>query len=121
MEITGKIWGSTSPLFYKNNVEINRIEGKKGGFCSKHYHRSKFNLFFVESGKLKITIWKSYGLADETILGPMQTTIVKPGQYHQFEVLEDCVALEIYWTELDPDDIERESCGGIDFEPSDKH
>lgn len=116
MEVQGKVWGKTTPLFCKNNVEIHRIEGRKGGYCSKHYHASKYNRFLVESGKLKITITKDYGsgvLDDVTIIGPGEQTTVPPGQWHQFEVLEDCVAFEIYWVELDPNDIERETIGGF--------
>lgn len=115
MEILGKVWGQTSPIFCKNNVEIHRIEGRKGGYCSKHRHWAKFNMFFMEKGKLKITVVKDYGsgvLDDITIIGPGQHTIVPPGQYHQFEILEDCIAYEIYWVELDPSDIERETIGG---------
>ena len=115
MEVQGKIWGQTTPLFNKNNVEIHRIEGRKGGYCSKHVHASKYNRFLVESGRLKITITKDYGsgiLDDVTVIGPGEQTTVAPGQWHQFEVLEDCVAFEIYWVELDPDDIERETVGG---------
>lgn len=115
MEIKGKVWGRTSTLFYKNNVEIHRLEGKKGGFCSKHRHYAKYNRFFCESGKLKIVVSKDYGsgvLDDVTILGPGDSTTVAPGDFHQFEVLEDCVCYEIYWVELDPGDIERETVGG---------
>lgn len=116
MEVRGKVWGSTTPLFCKNNVEIHRIEGKKGGFCSLHRHKYKFNRFLVEKGVLKVTISKDYGsgiLDDVTVVGPGQQTTVWPGEFHSFEVLEDCVAFEIYWVELDPDDIERETVGGI--------
>lgn len=116
MEIQGKVWGSTSPIFHKNNVEINRIIGKKGGFSSFHCHKHKFNLFFVESGVIKVTIQKDYGsgvLEDETIVGPGQQTTVPPNQFHKFEVVEDCVAYEIYWVELDPNDIERLTVGGF--------
>ena len=115
MDIQGKIWGSTSLLFCKNNVEIHRIQGNKGGYCSWHRHQSKFNRFFVESGIIKVTTQKDYGsgvLEDETILLPGQQTTVSPGQYHKFEVIEDCVAYEIYWIELDPNDIERLTVGG---------
>ena len=115
MEIKGKIWGKTSPIFCKNNVEIHRLEGKKGGFCSRHRHWAKFNRFFVERGKIKVTITKDYGsgiLDDVTIIGPGEQTTVSPGDLHSFEILEDCVAYEIYWVELDPDDIERETVGG---------
>ena len=116
MEIKGKVWGQTSPLFLQNNVEIHRIEGKKNGYCSRHFHQSKYNMFFVESGVLKVTITKDYGsgtLDDVTILRKGEQTTVPPGQWHQFEVLEDCVAFEIYWIELNPNDIERETVGGI--------
>ena len=116
MEIKGKIWGSTSPIFCKNNVEIHRIEGNKGGYCSWHRHQSKYNRFFVEKGTIKVTVQKDYGsgeLEDETIIGPGQQTTVSPGDYHKFEVLEDCVVYEIYWVELDPNDIDRLTVGGM--------
>ena len=116
MEITCKIWGETSKIFAKNNVEIHRIEGKAGGYSSNHIHHAKYNAFFCESGKILVKISKNYGsgiLEDITILGPKQQTIVPPGHWHSFEVIEDCVAYEIYWVELDPNDIERETVGGI--------
>ena len=112
----GKVWGNTSCLFAKNNVELHRIEAKKGGFCSKHCHRSKFNMFFVENGALKITIYRPDAgqiLEDETIIKTGESTLVEPGLYHKFEALEDSVALEVYWVELEHDDIERESVGGM--------
>jgi mannose-6-phosphate isomerase-like protein (cupin superfamily) len=123
MDVQGKIWGSTSPLFCKNNVEIHRIEGNKGGFCSWHKHGAKYNRFFVESGTIKVTVQKDYGsgtLEDVTILLPGQQTTVAPGDYHKFEVLEDCVAYEIYWVELNPADIERITVGGYNEEENKK-
>jgi len=115
MEIQGKIWGCTSTIFNNCNVQINRIVGIKGGHCSKHKHDHKFNLFYIEKGRLSIKVWKrDYSLVDETILGPQESTVVKPGEYHRFEVLEDdTVAFEIYWTELDDGDISREDHGGV--------
>ena len=113
MNIQGKVWGHTQPLFLKNNVEIHRIEAKQGGYCSKHKHEHKYNAFFVERGQLKITIWKNdYDLVDETIISDQQMSTVKPCEYHMFEAMEDTVAYEIYWTEISPDDIIRENAGG---------
>ena len=113
--VQGKVWGNTKPLFLKNNVEIHRIEATAGGYCSKHCHEHKYNLFFVERGKLKITVWKNdYDLVDETIISSGESTVVPPKEYHTFEALEDAVAYEIYWVELLEKDINRENCGGSD-------
>jgi mannose-6-phosphate isomerase-like protein (cupin superfamily) len=115
MEIQGKVWGSTSTIFKNHNVQINRIEAKKGTHCSTHSHEHKFNRFFVESGKLRIRIWKNdYDLVDVTDLEACESTTVKPGENHRFEAIEDTVAYEIYWTELDSNDIVRKDCGGVD-------
>jgi len=116
MDISGKVWGHTSRLFSKNNVELYRIWGKKGGKSSMHRHVSKISLFFVEKGKLKVVVEKNdYNLVDETILTAGQQMTIRPEEYHRFEVLEnDTVAYEIYWVEIDSNDIQRKDCGSID-------
>ena len=114
MNIQGKVWGTTSPIFLNNNVEINRIECLKGGRCSKHMHQSKYNMFFVESGKMKIETWKNdYELIDEVILEAQHSTIVKPREYHRFTCLEPAVVYEIYWVTLLDTDIVRDDVGGV--------
>ena len=111
--VQGKVWGETRPLFCKNNVEIHRIEAKEGRYCSKHKHEYKYNAFFVESGCLKITAWNNdYDLVDETLVRAGQITTCPPQEYHMFTAMEDTVAFEIYWTELNEKDIVRENCGG---------
>jgi mannose-6-phosphate isomerase-like protein (cupin superfamily) len=110
--IQGKIWGNTECLFDKNNVAVHRIEVNKGYMCSKHYHLHKHNVFYVEKGKLKIEVWqKDYDLVDQTIITDGQSTCVTPGLLHRFSALEDTLALEMYFVELDGEDIIRESCG----------
>ena len=113
MEMQGKFWGRTSPLFNRNNVEINRIEAGKDGFSSEHKHTAKYNMFVVERGCLLITVWKDpSGQPDKTFIRPGQTCTVPPGFYHSFQAVEDTVAYEIYWTQLDADDIQRRTSGG---------
>jgi len=115
MDISGKIWGETSKLFSKNNVEVFRITGKESGKSSLHKHNAKWSMFFVESGLLKVVREKNdYELIDETILKPHQSTIIPPGEFHQFIVISDnTVAFEFYWTEIDQNDIDRKNCGSI--------
>ena len=111
--VSGKIWGKTQTIHAGSACEFHRLEVKAGTCCSKHKHAYKINGFFVESGRLLIRVWKNdYDLVDETILGPGDWTTTKPGEYHQFECLEDCVAFELYWNPpLDHDDIIRETVG----------
>lgn len=121
--IQGKVWGSTRTIFDKNNVMINYLVLDKGhAWCSKHHHQHRYNMFYLISGKVKISTWKNdYDLVDEVILEPEQGTAVSFGEKHRFEVLEDSVMLEIYWVELDPKDIVRDTVGGIGEEiPSDE-
>jgi len=112
MIIQGKVWGHTIPVFCKNNVEINKLKLNRGHQCSKHIHDSKYNMFYVISGEIKVRVWKNeYDLVDETVLTADQGTIVKPKEYHRFEVLQDSVILEVYWVQLDVGDILRADVG----------
>ena len=115
MQKSGKHWGETSPVFNKNNVEVHRFKGRLGGYCSRHKHAHKRNMFVVERGELRVLAWKDLsGEPDSTVLSSGDTCVVDPGIFHKFEVLRDeTVVYEIYWTELDSDDIERSDVGGI--------
>lgn len=108
----GKVWGSTE-MIHKNGVlEFHRIEFDQGFKCSEHEHKHKWNGFFVEAGQMLVRSWKAdQSLVDETILYPGDFTMVKPGEFHQFEGLESGVAFELYWAEFNHDDINRRTSG----------
>lgn len=111
---SGKIWGSTQPIYQDDHFEVNRIFAKKGGFCSLHKHECKANLFYVESGELEIEVHKrDYKLVDVTVIGPGESTIVNPGEAHRFRAKKNTVAFEIYFVKLLPNDIKREDHGGV--------
>jgi len=110
--LAGKVWGKTELLEANGVLEFHRIEAKSGGVCSKHKHKYKWNGFFVESGSLAIRVWKNnYDLIDETIIKAGEYTKVAPGEYHQFEALEDTIAFELYWAEFNHNDIKRRTSG----------
>lgn len=115
MIVHGKAWGSTSPIFEKNNVEMHYLNINKGGYCSTHFHQFKFNKFIVIKGELKVIINRDYGAEkhdDITVLTHGQEITVSPGDYHSFEALTDCEVLEVYWVELNATDIIRKNHGG---------
>ena len=110
---SGKIWGSTELVHANGVLEFHRIEYRAGYKCSEHWHKTKWNGFFVESGRMLVRVWQDDqdGLVDETVLEAGDFTQVKPGKVHQFEGLEDGVAFELYWAEFDHNDIERRTIG----------
>lgn len=117
--VQGKLWGTTQPLFDFNGVEVHKIDANKDGYCSEHYHEFKWNRFIVLSGKIKITIFEedpendNAEIKDVTILSAGMSSDVPPRKWHIFEVVEDAVALECYWVELDSLDITRRTVGGM--------
>ena len=113
--MTTKLWGMTEQVFRNRSVEVQRIEVKKGGYCSIHRHRHKSNQFYIESGKLRVTVFGEQGRPPEiTTLDPGASLTVAAGAVHRFEALEDTVAFEIYaGHNVDPGDIVRYSEGGF--------
>ena len=114
--VEGKVWGTTIPLIRCPQVEIHSIFINAGGYCSKHRHQSKKNVFYVEDGELEIHRWKDYDLVDVTVLYAEDLAVVPAGEYHMFKARRDTKALEIYYSELSLNDIERDIIGGVDTE-----
>jgi len=105
----GKAWGVTTKITSNKAFEMHRIHAEKGGKCSRHRHRTKYNGFLVLKGCLAIRVWKEdQDLVDCTILCPGEYTEITPPEWHQFEALEDTDAIEIYWGEFNAADIERD-------------
>jgi mannose-6-phosphate isomerase-like protein (cupin superfamily) len=111
--IVGKVWGDTSVLIQNSLVELHKINIKAGYRCSEHKHVHKWNGFYVISGVLEIHVSKNdYKLTDITVLRAGDFTTVRPGEFHKFVCVEDCVALELYYPEALSEDIIRKDHGG---------
>jgi len=109
----GKNWGYTTEFFRNAMVSAYHLEIKKGGYCSEHRHQHKYNVFYVISGKLELTIWRDAQKTDVTVIGPGQATAISPGFYHKFKGITECHAIEMYQVLLIGEDIERRTVGGI--------
>jgi len=111
--IQSKFWGHTQCIFCGPQSEVHYLKIKEGGFCSQHCHNQKWNRFFLISGSLRVIIYRETG-EDVTVLEAGQFTDVPPGVFHKFEASTECQCLEVYWTnDLDPNDIERLTFGGM--------
>tara|TARA_R110002153_G_scaffold101711_5_gene237937 strand:- start:1099 stop:1467 length:369 start_codon:yes stop_codon:yes gene_type:complete len=112
---SGKIWGNTELIESNESLEFHRIEYMADAMCSEHFHKTKWNGFFVESGVMEIRVWRTDSfddLFDTTILEAGDYFKVKPGIWHQFIGVESGVAFELYWADkFDTDDIVRRTAG----------
>lgn len=115
---SGKIWGQTEIIEHTSSFEFHRIEFKANHCCSEHYHKTKWNGFYVESGTLMIKTWQTEPtehrpnmLCDQTILRAGDYYKVEPGKWHQFVGVDDGVAFELYWAEFNGNDIVRRTQG----------
>lgn len=110
----GKIWGTTRPLLQTPFVEVHHIKINKGGQCSYHEHKHKWNMFYVINGLLEIHVKKNrYALVDVTLLKDGEYTTVMPTEKHFFKAKADVEALEIYYPEPLSEDIVRDTVGRI--------
>lgn len=106
--ITGKVWGDSTLVTRNAAMEMHHIRFLSGSVCSRHYHKGKWNGFYVLKGRLAVAVWRETGLVEKTALGPGDYFEVAPGLVHQFQGVTDGEALEVYWADaLNWDDIVR--------------
>lgn len=102
-----KVWGETEALLVTPTVQLHRINFLRGGVCSRHYHKARFNAFYVLAGRLKV-VQEYHTAQKETLLLPGDLHVVAPGVIHCFEGLTEGRALELYYMdELSEHDIVR--------------
>lgn len=110
----GKVWGETTLIFSSGHVSVHFLEIKKGGFCSRHRHSRKTNLFHIISGQLEICQWETpRSEPDITMLLSGESLFIPITLWHRFRALEDTHCIEICEAMSIDEDIERESAGGV--------
>jgi len=111
-----KLWGEKEVLNINDTSQLDFLIINKGGYCSKHKHFHKYNLFYVVTGVLKITLYLKDGGVRDYIIGdecPKRKFIVRPGTFHKFKALEDTECIEFSYVKYSSEDIVREDTGGI--------
>ena len=106
INIIEKLWGKTQLVFDNEIIHIYSAWIKPGGFCSKHYHKNKHNLFFVQSGSIVVKIWDKETINEHKLLTG-DKILVNSNTWHQFVAIEESIVLEIYYSTIDHEDIIR--------------
>lgn len=111
-----KCWGDTRRIGLGSSWDVHYLNLIAGGYCSRHRHLHKANLFYVATGRIAVEFFNP----DESVpyktveVGPEQTLSVPALVWHRFRVLESGIAVEIYWPgSWNPDDIDRAEQGGM--------
>jgi len=104
---TLKVWGSREELFKNDNVLVTLLRLNAGTYSSFHNHKSKTDKFTLIRGEVKINTELG-----ETILKEGQSLVIDPPLLHQFIVEKDSIMIEISYSTLDLEDINRIYQGG---------
>lgn len=117
--IVGKPWGNAHDVHATDGVLVRAITVEGGGFCSRHLHRDKDNLFHVLSGELEVVLYSATDghPTSWTTLHAGEQLWVPAGVQHRFRAYADCIAVEVYrparaGAVLSDDDIVRLEQGG---------
>lgn len=112
------LWGIKEIVDKTGVSQLDYLIINKGGFCSKHKHFQKYNLFYVTTGILKISLYLKNGTQVDYVIGddcPKRRFIVRPGTYHRFKALEDTECIEYSFVKISDEDILREDIGGCEL------
>lgn len=97
-----KPWGHTVHWHTNSTIHGKQITIRKGERTSLKYHLVKNEVFYVLSGKVKVTYGNSRTLEKPEkhpyqvrVLGPQEIFIVQTECPYRFEALEECVIMEI--------------------------
>ncbi len=100
-----KGWGFEKWIVNKEQYCGKLLYFVKGRRCSWHYHKIKDEVFYVQSGKIKVKYsdYDDLDCANEIILGPGDNFHVPTGLRHQMIALQDTELFEFSTEHFDSD------------------
>lgn len=106
-----KIWGERWLVRKDSTHAVSGLLIKAGYRCSWHVHETKFNIFVVLRGQIRLII-SEMGKRVPVVLKAGESFVIKPGQWHEFQGVEDAIVIEEMFVKYDESDITREIVGG---------
>jgi len=111
MDRQNKVWGERWLLRKDSTHAVSFLKLHPDCRCSWHCHTTKFNLFVILWGKVKITTEELGGVVRDVVLTEGQCFTTRPGQFHSFYSVEASGMLEEMYVEYDEGDIDRVRLG----------
>ena len=105
MKFVKKGWGHELWIVNKEEYCGKLLFFNKGKCCSFHYHEDKDEVFYLQSGKLRVLFSDNDDMdnAEEIILEPGQNFYIYPGLRHRMIALEDSELFEFSTQHFDSD------------------
>lgn len=102
-DVIEKYWGNMFAIFENDNFCVKRIFMKKDSQSSLEYHVKKKEMYFIESGKLKVGLRVGRAKNTSLILEKGEIFHINPGLMHMRMALEDTVIIEVSTKDDDSD------------------
>ena len=105
MKFVKKGWGHELWIVNKEEYCGKLLFFEKGKCCSFHYHEDKDEVFYLQSGRLRVLFSEDDDMdgAEEIILEPGQNFYIYPGLRHRMIALEDSELFEFSTQHFDSD------------------
>ena len=105
MKYVLKGWGYEKWIVNKEEYCGKLLFFNAGKKCSWHYHETKDEVFYLQSGRMIVRYSDGDDLstAEETLLEPGMKFYIYPGRRHQMEAIEDCELFEFSTEHFDSD------------------
>ena len=98
-----KYWGNMTSLFEGEDFCVKRIFMKSGTQSSLEYHVKKKEMYYIESGSLKVGIRIGRAVNKSVILNQGDVFHINPGLMHMRIASEDVVIIEVSTKDNDSD------------------
>ena len=121
--LTKKPWGMAVAFCESKLGQMSLAIIDAGGFCSRHYHAHKANVFTVYAGTLAVHIWDGFDEKQATrppdrvlTVERGSSIVVPPNVVHLMTATANCLCVESYFNPLGgkvcTKDIHRLTTGG---------
>lgn len=87
-------WGQVEEVHATTRLALKRMTMRAGAQSSLELHVKKWEVYWLQSGRLKIGFRRDRAINDELILEAGESIEIPPGTPHMRIALTDCVILE---------------------------